>query len=840
MRIHVRATYRVQLTPDFDLDAATAIVPYLSRLGISHLYTSPLAEATAGSTHGYDVTDPQRVRDELGGDAALRRLWDALADAGMGMVVDIVPNHMGIRDPSNRWWQDVLRNGEQSDYAGHFDIEWTPPDPASAGKVVLPFLGGPIEAAVRDGEVRVERGVDPLDLVVVHHGDRWPASPESVALLGLGPGDCTERVDGALQDLDRSSEAMLRFLDAQHWRAVPWTDTARLLNWRRFFDVTDLAAMRPEVSEVFDDVHQLLGTWLDDDLGGRVVHGVRVDHVDGLVDPEGYLERLRDLVGPDRLLVVEKILAADEALPPTWPVDGTSGYEVMARLDEAVTDPIGAPELARLSHRATGQTLTWPQLELECKRLVAERLLVPEVDRLTRTVARALADDDDVAPPTDAVRQVVSELAAGLGVYRTYARPGASELAEADRVVLDRAAAELRLLGDVPADVLDDVQALLSRERGQGAAAEEAATRFGQVTAPLAAKAVEDTAFYREVSLPWLTEVGGDPGRPSVPLAEVGAALSALQRDWPGTFVPLTTHDTKRSGDVRARLARLADDPGGTDALLRSRHEGASAHRSPDGPDPTLERLLWQSMLGAWPIDAERLWTFATKAMRESKAHTTWTDPQPAFEDAVERFVTGVLADPELTDALDADTRALLGPGRATALVLVALAATAVGSPDLYQGDEVWNLSLVDPDNRRPVDHAHLAALLDRVEEGVDLVALWRRAAADPDDEGLVKLALWHRLLELRADRPHAFASSHDPLPLDEAAAAAVLAFQRGDDVAVVAWVRPGLAPHSPPGTVDVPPGRWHDVVSGRDHDGGPTAVEALLDALPVAVLVRI
>lgn len=840
MDIHARAAYRVQLTPTFDLDAAAGIVAYLARLGISHLYASPVAEATAGSTHGYDVTDPQRVRGELGGEAALRRLWHALDDHGMGMVVDLVPNHMGIRDPSNRWWQDVLREGERSTYAGHFDIDWHPPDPASAGKVVLPFLGRPLDEAVRDGDLRVERGTDPLDLVVVHHGDRWPASAGSLATIDLGPGDCAERVDGVLEGLHRSPEAMTRFLDAQHWRAVHWREVGRLLNWRRFFDVTDLAAVRVERQDVFDDVHELLRGWLGDDLGSRVVEGVRVDHVDGLVDPQGYLEQLRELVGPDRLLIVEKILAADEDLASAWPVDGTTGYEVMARLDEAVTDAAGAPELARLSHRATGQTLSWPDLELACKRLVAERLLTPEVDRLDRAVSAALAEDDGTAPPKDAVRLVVGELGAALGVYRTYARPGITELAAPDRVVLDRAAAELRLRGDLPADVLDDVLALLTRERGRGPAAEEAATRFGQVTAPLAAKAVEDTAFYREVSLPWLAEVGGDPGRPSVALEEIGGALAGLQRAWPGTFVPLTTHDTKRSGDVRARLARLADNPSGTDALLGSLHEAAAAHRSPDGPDPALERLLWQSMLGAWPIDAERLARFATKAMREAKAHTTWTDPQPAFEDAVQRFVDGVLGDPDITALVDDATRRLLAPGRATSLALVALSATALGSPDLYQGDEVWQLSLVDPDNRRPVDHDHLAELLTRVEAGVDLPHLWRERASDPDDDGLVKLALWHRLLQLRADRPAAFTAPNEPLPLDPPAAATVLAYQRGGEVAVVARARPAPAPHAPPGVVELPAGAWNDVLSGRQHGSGPTAVDALLDRLPVAVLARV
>ncbi len=839
MDIDVRATYRIQLTPDFDLDRAAALVPYLARLGVSHLYTSPLAEATPGSTHGYDVTDPERVRAELGGERALRRLWTTLEASGMGHVVDLVPNHMGIRDPSNRWWQDVLRHGRSSPFADHFDIDWEPPDPESTGKVVLPFLGAPLDEALADGDLRVERGTDPLDLVVCHHGDRWPASEESLTLIDLGPGDCTERVDGVLEGVNRSPELLGRFLAAQHWRPVHWREAGRLLNWRRFFDVTDLAAVRVERPEVFDDVHALLRHWLADDLGAHVVRGVRVDHVDGLVDPLGYLERLRALVGPDRLLVVEKILAADEQMPSSWPVDGTTGYEALARLDEAVTDPVGAPELARLSHRATGQTQSWPGMELECKRLVAERLLAPEVARSARAVATALADDDGTGPPIEAVHLVVAELACHLGVYRTYPRPGRAGLSGPDRAVLDRAAAEVRREGLVAADVLDAVVALLRRERGEGPAADEAATRFGQLTAPLAAKAVEDTAFYREVSLPSLTEVGGDPGRAEVTLDEVHDAFTALSVSWPGTFVPLSTHDTKRSGDVRARLSRLAADPERAVEAFATWRVLADRHRSPAGPGPAAEWLLWTSLVGAWPIDADRLAAFAIKAAREAKDRTSWTDPDPVYEVAVEQFVRGVMADPACIGAVEAFVAILLPEGRAAALALVTLACTAAGSPDLYQGDEAWNLALVDPDNRRPIDSARLAELLEQAADpGLDLAALWSRTAADPADDGLAKVTLWHRLLRLRARHPVAFTAPHAPLPVAGPARSGVLAFTRGDRIAVVASVRPGRS--ATPGQVVLPSGPWQDVLTGAHHQGGTTDLADLLTGLPVAVLARV
>ncbi len=835
MVIHVRATYRVQLTPTFDLDHAAAMVPYLARLGISHLYTSPLAEATPGSTHGYDVTDPGRVRAELGGERALRRLWKALDAANMGHVVDLVPNHMGIRAPSNRWWQDVLRHGEASSFAEHFDIDWSPPDTGSAGKVVLPFLDRPLADAVRDGAIVVERGADPLDLVVRHHGDRWPVSAASLALLDLGAGDCAERVDGVLEGLGRSPAALSELLAAQHWRAVHWREAPRLLNWRRFFDVTDLAALRVDRPPVFDDVHALLGSWLADDLGARVVQGVRIDHVDGLVDPEGYLGRLRELVGTDRLVVVEKILAASERLPTSWPVDGTTGYDALARLDEALTDPAGAPELRRRVAAATGLDDDWPALERRCRRLVADRLLAPEVDRATSALIDALGPATPTSEPDAAA--VVTGLAVELGVYRTYARPGSAPVDAADREELTRAAADLvARRPDLDPTLVDATRALMTHDGGTGPGVDDLVARFAQLTAPLAAKAVEDTAFYRDPTLPWLTEVGGDPGRIAVPLDDVHAAFTTLTLDHHGTLVPLTTHDTKRSGDVRARLSRLATEPERAIGAFTRWRDLAERHRSPAGPGPAVEWLLWTSLVGAWPIDADRLAAFATKAIREAKDRTSWVDPDPAYEDAVERFARGVLADPATVGEVEALVATLLAEGRAASLALVALACTAGGNPDLYQGDEAWNLALVDPDNRRPIRPDHLAALLDRAADpDLDLADRWARDAHDPADDGLVKVATWHRLLRLRARHPIAFTAPHTPLPVDGHDRSGVLAFRRGDRVAVVVRVR--SEPRG--GEVVLPPGPWQCVLTGARHDGGPTGIDVLLSGLPAAALVR-
>jgi (1->4)-alpha-D-glucan 1-alpha-D-glucosylmutase len=831
MRPTVRATYRVQLTPELGFDAVAGNVAYLQKLGISHLYVSPVAEATPGSHHGYDVTDHQQVRQELGGAEGLRRLWEALDRHGLGMIVDIVPNHMGIRSPANRWWQDVLRHGPSSPFATYFDIEWNPPDPGSEGKVVLPFLDRPLLRAVRDGVVRLEvvDNVDGEGVVAIHHDDRWPLSPES--LEGLSP--------KKLRSMGDRPKKLTALLGEQHWRAVEWRRAPELLNWRRFFDVTDLAALRVERSQVFDDAHSMLRGWLADDLGGRVVQGVRVDHVDGLVDPQRYLERLRGLVGPDRLLVVEKILAADEELPSSWPVDGTTGYELMAHVDEAVTDPAGAADLRVQAEVFLGRPTGWERLETECRRLVATTILVPELDRAARSFVAAVEEVDGAAPDTGPAAEVVTELASQLRVYRTYARPGTDEITDADRREVERAVARLASARpDLPAPLVATARALLVRERGAGTVVDEFVTRFAQLSAPLAAKAVEDTAFYRAVALPWLDEVGGDPGRAGVATVQVHGALAGQAQRWGGTLAPVTTHDTKRGGDVRARMSRLAGRPDLVVDAVEDWYDAAARHRAAEGPDRATEWLLWLTLVGAWPIDLERMTTYATKAVREAKVHTTWTDPDEGYEATVQGFLASVFSDAALLASVERLVAQVRAAGRATSLTQLTFAATAAGSPDIFQGEELWNLVLVDPDNRRPVDHELASELLAPVLSGeVDLVEHWRRTRHDVADDGVVKLGLWHRLLSLRADMPEAFAGPYLPLAVDGPDAEAHLAFCRDGQVSVVVPLRERPEPVA--AAVTLPPGTWRDVVTGAVHEGARLPVAEVVDRFPVAVLAR-
>ena len=739
----VRATYRLQLTPSFGLDAAADLVPHLARLGISHLYTSPLSEATPGSAHGYDVTDHGRVRGELGGPDALRRLWEALDRHGMGHVVDLVPNHMGIRSPRTAGGRTCSRAGRASPYAAFFDVEWDPPDPVSRDRVVLPFLGAPLPEVLARGELGLadddppgrgapddEPAHGPPRLVVTHHDDRWPLREDSVAALGLPSGDGAGAGPRPRRRPRPHGRAARR--PALAGRALARGGT--LLNWRRFFDVTDLAAVQVERPEVFDAVHALLRSWLDDELGRA--------------GPPGGPDRPRRRPGrpraptssgsatssvPVRLLVVEKILATDEALPPT--VAG------------------------RRHHGLRGARPHRPGAHRPRRRRAPPSRHSPRLHRGRHAVRRGRA----VLPPAGGRRAAPAGGGpAGPGVRRLR-RDRRDRSARRSRTPRRGGGAGpgARRLPGLPARRERRSRPPARRRRGRpgrpGAARPgptsstppttcspqaaapappptPSATRFSQLTAPLAAKAVEDTAFYREVTLPWLTEVGGDPGRPS------RRPPTRCTRRWrhsatPGRApsVPLSTHDTKRSGDVRARITRLAADPDGLPRrpgrLARGAASATGARRS---RTPRSSGCCGPPSWGRGPSRRPDGRTSPPRPSARPSQHTSGR-PRPDHEAAVRRFAGRVLADAASSTSIDHVRRPHppRGPGG------LARAGRAgrhrLGTPDLYQGDELWNLALVDPDNRRPVDHdAALAACSTSSRPGPSLPSCWRDSRRRP------------------------------------------------------------------------------------------------------------
>ncbi len=698
------STYRLQISQDFDLFAAAGRLPYLHDLGVDWVYLSPLLASEPGSTHGYDVVSFDRVDESRGGAEGLAALSAEARRLGMGVLVDIVPNHAGVATPSaNAWWWDVLQHGRGSRHAEAFDVDWE----FGHGRVRLPVLGDddlPVDGssighlAVVDDELR-------------YHDNRFPIAP--------GTGDGTP------------DEVHAR----QHYELVGWRRGDAELNYRRFFTVTTLAGVRVEVPEVFASAHTEVRRWFDEGL----VDGLRIDHPDGLRDPEGYLEHLAGLTAGAYTLV-EKILEVGEQLPRGWAMDGSTGYDVLGLIDRVLTDPSAADRLGEPAER-------WHRLVHDRKRAVADGSLLAETRRIVRELP-------DLLPhPHEVLEDAVAEVLACFPVYRSYLPAG--------RGHLDDALAHARRERPDLAGPLDDLGPVLADPQT------EAAQRFQQSSGMVMAKGVEDSAFYRTTGLTSLTEVGGDPVVFSVAPNDFHAAMATRQADWPSAMTALSTHDTKRSEDVRARITVLAEVPDLWAATLEKLQQLAPM------PDPGFAGLLWQALVGAWPIERERIHAYAEKAMREAGEHTTWTDPDASYEDAVHAALDKAYDDAEVGAVLE-DLVARIAPaGRINSLAAKLVAITAPGVPDVYQGTELWDLSLVDPDNRRPVD--------------------FELAAASLADASNPKQAITAEALRLRRDRPELF-TSYSPLVAEGPAADHLLAFDRGGAVTLVTRLPLGLA----------------------------------------------
>ncbi|MFK8907447.1 malto-oligosyltrehalose synthase [Streptomyces sp. YS-3] len=764
------ATYRLQLQPGFPFRAAERAVPYLASLGVSHLHLSPVLESVPGSTHGYDVVDHARVREELGGEDGLRRLARTARAAGLGLVLDIVPNHMAAAPRHNRQLWEVLRKGPDSPYATWFDIDWT----ANGGKVLLPVLAGPVGDELDRLAVDAEKGV-----LTYGEAHEFPlrAGTEGLPLPEL--------------------------LDAQWYRLGWWRLARTELNYRRFFTISDLIGVRVEDEDVFAATHAKVLELVRD----GVVDGLRVDHPDGLADPETYLRRLNEATG-GAWTVVEKILARTEPLPSDWAVAGTTGYDALHRIDGLFVDPAGHRELLRHYREFIGQDGDrgghWEPTARRAAYEVVTHDLAAEVDRLTRAAARLCARTPDLRDHAPwALRLALCELLVRMPVYRPY-RTGAEE------VLTPEMAREAREAFGVPeeAAAVDAVRGLLlgrhgarkaDDDGGEGVELHTFQARFAQTSSALRAKSLEDTAFYRFVALLSANEVGGEPGRPVVPPEEFHAYCARIARDWPATGTVLSTHDTKRSADVRARIAVLSECPERWRALL-GRLATAPA------PDPQLAWAAWQTAvgLGGTGPAADRLGGALLKAAREAGLHTTWTEQDPVYERALTDFAVsgpgGALA-----AQIAEFSRSLASATRANVLGAALVQLTMPGVPDVYQGTESECLTLVDPDNRRPVDFP---------ETGTHSL---------PDEKGELSRAA----LRLRRELPEVFGefSTYEALFADGPAADHCLAFCRSGDVVTAVTrlsLRLGASGGWGPTGLALPEGAWVDVLrTGASKDSG-------------------
>jgi (1->4)-alpha-D-glucan 1-alpha-D-glucosylmutase len=779
-----RATYRLQFHKGFTFADAERLVSYFAQLGISHLYASPITTARAGSMHGYDVVDPTRVNPELGGEAALRKLVVALRAASLGLIVDIVPNHMAVGE-ENAWWVDVLRRGPQSRYAPYFDIDWHAEDEGLRGKVLFPVLGKTLRETIEADELKVEGDE-------VHYFEhRFP----------LRPGE-------------DASAPLRELLARQHYRLASWRSANDAINWRRFFDINELTAMRMEHQPAFEDSHALIFRLYADGL----IDGVRVDHVDGLSDPAGYCRKLRECLealtrqrpssAPRErpYIVVEKILLRDETLPTSWSCDGTSGYDFMNDVSAVQHEPDAATVLGALWASVSGRSADFSVEEYAARREIIARSFSAQLEACAASFHR-LGESQGAELARPSLRRGLTELLGHFPVYRTYAV--ATERPAQDRRFLEAAVAGARVTC-LPADrgVIDTLATWLDDRASDPEAANSqhrAVTQFQQLSAPIAAKAVEDTAFYRYGRLISRNDVGFEADVLGIGPADFDARVLRRQPDFPHAMLATATHDHKRGEDARARLAVLSEEANEWASVLPDWIERCRPlrHRSDDAllPHGGDIAMLLQTLVGAWPLDlepqnhegrrsfAERLARWQEKALREAKLATDWSAPNQEYESAARHLTMALVADsalPDLLNEIAAFARHVSPAGAVNSLAQAVLKLTVPGVPDFYQGTEFWDFSLVDPDNRRPVDFAARAASLGD-SPLPSLAQHWR--------DGRIKQAVIARTLALRRACPALFAEgNYEPLAVRGAFAERVIAFARRFKDHVLVTIVPRVA----------------------------------------------
>lgn len=855
------ATYRLQFHHGFTFADARAIVPYLHRLGISHIYASPIFRAMPGSIHGYDICDHNELNPELGGRAEFDALLGCLRQHGMGMILDFVPNHMGIAKADNAWWMGVLEDGPSSPYARYFDIDWSPLKMEMANKVLLAILDDQYGRVLERGDLRLafQNG----SFHILYQDRHLPTAPRSIipllrrVLESLPPGPQAElesilyalehlpenhetdaqRIREKAREKDllkqrlltlchesapvqngiervirdhytvreggspENADALDALIHAQSYRLAYWRVASEEINYRRFFDVNDLAALRMHLPEVFENTHRLLLELLASD----VIQGVRIDHIDGLCDPCAYLQRLQEsyarLTGGTAAdkplyLLVEKILGHGEELRREWPVHGTTGYEFAAQVMNQLVQPDHEQALTRVYQKFTGITAPFSEHIYRGKSLVMRTSMPSEVNMLAHLLHHLSQTNRWYRDFTlNSLENALQEVIACFPVYRSYITAGSPASAEDHRLILRAIASARRRNPDMERTVFEFIRDVLIPPPNHTHPVDEEARqefvlRFQQSTGPITAKGVEDTAFYVYNRLACLNEVGGEPGLFGTKAEVFHQENERRLQQHPASLLATSTHDTKRSEDVRCRLAVLSEMPSDWGRMIRHWQRLNKKHRVPVdedlAPDANEEYLLYQSLLGTWPLEPmdaaqredylKRISHYMVKAMHEAKVNTSWIEPNLDWDQAVGRFVHRILAEgknPVFEQQLSAFAQRLAGAGALNSLAQTALKLTCPGVPDIYQGQELWDYSLVDPDNRRPVHYEERQRLLDALDAPpAELLAHWQ--------DGRLKLLVTHRLLTLRREHPQLFLQgSYTPLYAQGSHAGHVLAFQR-------------------------------------------------------------
>jgi (1->4)-alpha-D-glucan 1-alpha-D-glucosylmutase len=874
------STYRLQLNSQFTFDDASTIAEYLADLGISHVYTSPYLQATPGSTHGYDVTDFEKVNAELGGMEGQDRFCGRLGELHLGHILDIVPNHMALAR-NNPYWRDVLENGPHSRYAEFFDLEWESGEERMRNKVLLPILGDQYGLVLKSGAIKLVRNkgcfevqcndehlpitVAAISLVLApaakaagsaelgflsdafdRLAQREVDGYESVqalyrdqsALYSLLSKNFAEEpavstaVDEAVAHINGDIESLDAFLQKQHYRLASWHAADQDLGYRRFFDVNSLIGVRVESGRVFLATHNLILRWLRE---GKL-DGVRVDHCDGLQNPQQYFERLR-AEAPDAWIVAEKILARNECIPEEWPINGSTGYEFLNMVNGLLVSPEGFAALDHTYSEVLGKSVDYPALIHDKKINVQQEALGSDVNRLASIFLAVCENDLDHRDYTRSeIRHAIQEIAASMPVYRTYVMPDQPLRAFDAAVITTTVDTAARNRPDLDKRLFDFIADVLLLRR-TGTLESTFLLHFQQFSSAVMAKGYEDTALYCYHRFIGLNEVGSNPEAPLASIDDFHRFNVAAQKSNPTTMVTLATHDMKRGEDVRARLAAISELPRFFTEAVEGWYKLNASARTNNLPDPNTEYLYYQTVLGAWPIDAERMKAYMQKATRESKEQTSWTNNNKPFEEALDHFIETTLSNKEFTDSMQTAVDRVQLAGRTNSLSQTLLKYTVPGVPDLYQGSELWDHRLVDPDNRTPVDYDLRRSMLNELD-GMPTAEILARM-----DEGLPKLWTTHQALRVRSECAACFGpkGNYKPLLAQGTRADHIVAFLRGSRV-VSCVQRLSFGPAASgwqQTSITIPRGNWTNVLDKKQYRGGVTLIEDLFANFPVALLVK-
>lgn len=816
----ITGTYRIQLTPDFGFKKCVKIIPYLSKLGISHIYFSPYFQAEAGSTSGYDVVDNQQINEELGGENELQKLMQEM-NPYLGAILDIVPNHISIKTDKNKLWIDVLRNGQKSIYAHFFDINYNPSQKKLAGKVLLPVLGDYYKNELENGSIQIVKVDD--DYFIKYYEHNFPLNSASIEKIKK-TGEDIASINKDLQTLDEIINMQFYFL--AHWQTAD-----KEINYRRFFSINHLIGLCIEQPDAFEYVHKNIFQMLEN----KQLDGLRIDHIDGLRSPADYLDKLRNKA-PDTWIVVEKILGPAESIPQNWSIQGTTGYDFLNLVNGLFVNPAAKKPLSYLYRQITGENRRYKEMLYKKKLLLLEKNFAGETSRLLDILEQISMNHKDYRDLTlSEMKEGLSIIIGYFPVYRTYIKNFDEPISRQDKNYIEYAISTSKKKNPQVHPLVWNFFTDLLLAKLKGERELDFILRFQQLTGPLMAKGAEDTAFYCFNHLVSLNEVGGEPSRFGTSLKEFHNFCAKMQTDWPLTMLATSTHDTKRGEDVRMRINMLSEIPQQWENVVKQLFDMNKKYHSGNLPDANTEYLLYQTLVGTWPIEHRRLLEYMIKAAREEKVHTSWNKVEETYEQALTSFIQNILNDSEFIQSLETFTASILRPAMLSSLSQTLIKYTAVGIPDLYQGTELWDISLVDPDNRRPVDYELRENIFAQMEK------MSAQQALEKLDSGLTKMYVIYQCLKIRRQYQECFAAHSNYIPLEFTGTMTkhIVGFVRSDKIITIAprflislnndWKNTAAA---------LPSGRWKNIFTGRKFEN-LIEIMNLLGEFPIALLVK-